>query len=114
METHQKKSCGEWFSTILRKIGFTNLMAAAIVLMIAGGLFGGFVLAVLSIITKYTGALACWTAAFGPIGTAASIVLVFTVNKSKAENTSADGKGIKYAAAEGQNFANQSEQSPMI
>ena len=89
-------------------------MSAAIVLIIAGGLLGGFILAVLSIITRYTGALVCWTAAFGPIGTAASVVLAVSVNKSKVENTGADGKGIKYAAAEAQHFENQSGQSPKI
>ncbi len=88
---------------LLDRLGFTNCLAVAIVLLIAGGLLGGFVLAVLSIATRYTGALACWTAAFGPIGTAASVVLAFVVNKSKAENT-ACGIGIKYAAAETNHF----------
>lgn len=63
---------------------------------LAAGLAGGFYLAVKSIATGYTGALTCWTVVFTPIGTACSIVLARIVDKSRAENTSADGEGIKY------------------
>ena len=62
-------------------------------------LAGGFVLAVLSIKYQYTGALACWTVAFTPIGTACSIVLGAIVKKSRDENTGANGEGINYAKA---------------
>ena len=64
-------------------------------LLLFVGLAGGFVLAVLSIKYQYTGALACWTVVFTPIGTAVSIVLARIVDKSRAENTGADGEGIK-------------------
>lgn len=71
---------------------------------------GGFYLAVKSIATGYTGALTCWTVVFTPIGTACSIVLARIVDKSRAENTSADGEGIKYAAAKANRFvANTSD-----
>ena len=73
------------------------------------GLAGGFILAVLSIKYQYTGALACWTVVFTPIGTAISIVLVRIVDKSRAENTGADGEGIKYAAAKASNFVQTQE-----
>ena len=46
---------------------------------------------------------------FTPIGTAVSIVLVRIVDKSRAENTGADGEGIKYAAAKASNFAKTQE-----
>ncbi len=46
----------------------------------------------------------CWTVVFTPIGTACSIVLSRIVDKSRAENTSADGEGIKYAAAKANRF----------
>ena len=74
-------------------------------------------LAVLSIKYQYTGALACWTVVFTPIGTALSIVLSRIVEKNRAENTSADGEGVKYAAAQAAGFVQNdagSENSPMI
>ena len=93
------------FLAILERLGFTNCLAVLLVLLLIMGLAGGFVLAVLSIKYQYTGALACWTVVFTPIGTAVSIVLVRIVDKSRAENTGADGDGIKYAAAKATNFA---------
>lgn len=92
-------------SAILGRLGFTNCLAVLLVLLLFVGLAGGFVLAVLSIKYQYTGALACWTVVFTPIGTAVSIVLVRIVDKSRAENTGADGEGIKYAAAKTGQFA---------
>jgi hypothetical protein len=68
------------------------------------GLAGGFYLAIESIEYNYTGALMCWTVVFTPIGTACSTVLNKIVQKSIVENTSADGEGIKYAAAKANNF----------
>lgn len=94
----------------LRKIGFTNRLAVYLVLLLTAGLAGGFVLAVLSIKYQYTGALMCWTVVFTPIGTAVSIVLARIVDKSRDENTGADGEGIKYAAAK----AKMSVDSPPI
>lgn len=93
------------FFAILERLGFTNCLAVLLVLLLIMGLAGGFVLAVLSIKYQYTGALACWTVVFTPIGTAVSIVLVRIVDKSRAENTGADGDGIKYATAKATNFA---------
>lgn len=87
------------FSALLGRLGFTNCLAVLLVLLLFVGLAGGFVLAILSIKYQYTGALACWTVVFTPIGTAVSIVLARIVDKSRAENTGADGEGIKYAAA---------------
>ena len=46
---------------------------------------------------------------FTPIGTAISIVLVRIVDKSRAKNTSADGEGIKYAAAKANQFTPKQE-----
>ena len=88
----------------LKSIGFTNRLALYIIGLIAVGLVGGFYLALKSIIHQYTGALMCWTVVFTPIGTACSIVLSKIVDKSVIENTSADGDGIKYAAARANNF----------
>jgi len=73
-------------------------------LFLAAGLTGGYHLAILSIKSQYTGALLCWTVVFTPIGTACSIVLSRIVDKSRAENTSANGDGIKYATAAAHNF----------
>ena len=87
------------FIAHMKGLSFTNRMALYLIAILAIGLAGGFVLAVLSIKHQYTGALTCWTVVFTPIGTACSIVLAFIVNKSKAENTSATGEGIKYALA---------------
>ena len=89
---------------LLEFLGYTNCLGVLLVLLLLLGLAGGFVLAVLSIKYQYTGALACWTVVFTPIGTAISIVLVRIVDKSRAENTGADGEGIKYAAAKATNF----------
>lgn len=89
----------------LVKLGFTNRLALYIILFLAVGLAGGFVLAWRSITYGYTGALACWSVCFTPIGTAASVVLSKIVHKSEAENTGADGEGIKYAAAKASGFA---------
>lgn len=87
-----------------KKLGFTNRLAVYIMFFLAVGLIGGFYLAVKSIATGYTGALMSWTVVFTPIGTACSVVLSRIVDKSRAENTSADGDGIKYAAAKANNF----------
>ena len=92
------------------RLGFTNWLAA--------GLAGGFYLARLSIVYGYTGALACYTAAFAPIGTACSIVLSKIVHKSEVENSGADGEGIKFATAKAHNFCEDgiegSKESPAI
>lgn len=97
-------------------LGFTNRLALYIMIFIAAGLVGGFYLALKSIATGYTGALMCWTVVFTPIGTACSIVLSRIVDKSRAENTSADGEGIVYASAKAKNFDTNagSENSPAI
>lgn len=96
-------------------IGATNRLAIYIVLLLTAGLAGGFYLARLSIIYGYMGALACYTAAFAPIGTACSIVLSKIVHKSEVENSSADGEGIKYAMAKANNFAFEEDiNSPAI
>lgn len=97
------------FLVLLERLGFTNCLAVLLVLLLLIGLVGGFILAVLSIKYQYTGALACWTVVFTPIGTAISIVLVRIVDKSRAENTSADGEGIKYAAAKAVQFTPKQE-----
>ena len=79
-------------------MGNTDRLGYILVFILTLGLAGGFVLAVLSIKYQYTGALACWTVVFTPIGTALSIVLSRIVEKNRAENTSANGEGVKYAA----------------
>lgn len=88
----------------LAALGFTNCLAVCLVVLLAAGLAGGFCLAVLSIRYQYTGALACWTVVFTPIGTALSVVLARIVDKSRAENTGPQGEGIKYAAAKATSF----------
>lgn len=100
----------------LDSLGFTNRLALYIMLFLAIGLAGGFYLAVRSIAYGYTGSLLCWTVVFTPIGTACSIVLSKIVDKSKAENTGADGEGIKYASAKANNFGSTagSQESPAI
>ena len=82
----------------------TNRLALYLVLLITIGLFMGFLLAVYSIRKNYVGALACFTIVFTPIGTAVSIVLNSIVQKSRAENTGGDGTGVKFAAAQAENF----------
>lgn len=99
----------------LVNLGFTNRLALYIILFLAAGLAGGFYLALKSIQYNYAGALACWTIVFTPIGTAASIVLSQIVRKSTIENSSADGEGIKYAAAKANGFVQiGSDDSPGI
>lgn len=88
----------------LEVLGFTNCLAVCLVVLLAAGLAGGFYLADLSIHYQYTGALACWTVVFTPIGTALSLVLARIVDKSKAENTGPNGEGIKYASAQAAGF----------
>ena len=82
------------------RLGFTNWLAR------------------LSIVYGYTGAPACYTAAFAPIGTACSIVLSKIVHKSEVENSGADGEGIKFATAKAHNFCEDgiegSKESPAI
>ena len=80
-------------------LGFTNRLAIYVLLFLAAGLVGGFYLAVKSISYGYTGALACYTVVFTPIGTATSIAISKVVDKSKAENTGGNGDGIKFAMA---------------
>ena len=88
-----------------QRLGFTNTLALLLVLLLSCGLAGGFLLAVLSIRHSYTGALACYTVVFTPIGTALGVVLGKIVDKSRAENTGPDGKGVVFAAAEADGFA---------
>lgn len=98
-------------------VGFTNILALLIMAFLSAGLVGGFYLALKSIEHQYMGALACYTAVFAPIGTAASIVLKGIVHKSEVENSSADGEGIKYAAFKAEqynNTENEFEESPQI
>lgn len=100
----------------LKKLGFTNRLGIYIMLFLAAGMAGGFYLAVKSIAYGFNGSLMCWTVVFTPIGTAVSLVLGKIVNKSMVENTSADGEGIKYAAAKAKGFSEMNEfrQSPPI
>lgn len=102
--------------TTRKRLGFTNTLALLLVLLLAAGLAGGFLLAVLSIRHQYTGALACYTVVFTPMGTALSVVLARVVDKNRAENTGADGTGVVYAAAEAAGFVQDagSENSPSI
>lgn len=101
-----------------QSIGFSNKLALCVLLFLAAGLAGGFILALYSIKYQYTGALMCWTVVFTPIGTAVSIVPHLVVHKSTVENSGADGEGIKFAAAKARNFAEStidgSEESPAI
>ena len=98
-------------------IGFTNKLALYLMLFLAAGLAGGFILAWKSIEFQYMGALACFTVVFTPVGTAIGIVLNSIVHKSDHENTGADGEGIKFAAAKAAGFAQTDdgvEESPAI
>lgn len=86
-----------WFSKgSKRKDGFTNHLGTRLVRMLWTGLTMGFILALYSIRAQYTGALACFTVVFTPIGVGIDIVLRAIVKKSENENTSATGEGIKY------------------
>ena len=95
---------------------FTNRLALYLMLFLAAGLAGGFILAWKSIEYQYMGALACFTVVFTPVGTAIGIVLNSIVHKSETENKGADGEGIKYAAAKAAGFSQDdgTEDSPAI
>lgn len=100
-----------------KRLGYTNTLGLLLVLLLAAGLAGGFLLAVMSIRHQYTGALACYTAVFAPLGTAIAVVLAKIVDKSKAENCGPNGEGIVYAAAQAVGFQapeEASEDSPPI
>lgn len=71
-------------------------MARWLVYLLTVTVLMSFVLAIVSIITQYTGALACWTACIAPLQVAISIVLAAVVGKNKHENSSAEGDGIRY------------------
>lgn len=93
-------------------IGFTNRLAIYLLLFLVAGLFGGFFLAVLSIKYQYTGALACWTIVFTPIGTAIGSVIGKVVDKSKAENVGGNGDGITFASAQAKGFQQVADYNP--
>lgn len=97
-------------------IGFTNKLALYLMLFLAAGLAGGFILAWRSISFQYMGALACFTVVFAPVGTAIGIVLNSIVHKSDHENTGSNGEGIKFAAAKAAGFIQgcEVEESPAI
>ncbi len=86
-----------------RKQGFTDGMALKLVRILILTIILSFILSVLSIYFQYLGALACWTACIAPLQVGLSIVLSAVVNKNKAENTSADGDGIRYRQLLGTN-----------
>lgn len=92
-----------------RKSSFTNRLAIYIMVFLAAGMLGGFVLAWRSITYGYTGALACWSICFTPIGTATSIVLSRIVDKNRAENTGGNGDGITFASAQAKGFVEEEE-----
>ena len=58
-----------------RKMGFTNMLAVYLVLLLTLGLGMAFYLARLSIMYNYMGQLLCFTVVFTPLGTAISLVL---------------------------------------
>ena len=87
-----------------RKMGFTNMLAVYLVILLTLGLGMAFYLARLSIMYNYMGQLLCFTVVFTPLGTAISLVLGKIVDKSRAENSSGDGTGIKYAQAAAAGF----------
>ena len=93
-----------------KKIGFTNTLAIYLVLLLTLTLGLGFYLALESIRAQYTGALICWSCVIGPLDACLGVVLVRVVDKSRAENTGADGNGISYALAmaeaEGKKYSN--------
>ena len=93
-----------------KKIGFTNTLAIYLVLLLTLTLGLGFYLALESIRAQYTGALICWSCVIGPLDACLGVVLVRVVDKSRAENTGADGNGISYALAmaeaEGKKYCN--------
>ena len=100
-----------------QSIGFTNKLALYLMLFLAAGLAGGFILAWKSIEFQYMGALACFTVVFTPVGTAIGIVLNSIVHKIERENRGADGEGIKFAAAKAAGFAQTDDgvkESPAI
>ena len=101
-----KKKTSSWakIKKHFSDLGFTNRLGLILVGLIAIGLVMGFTLANKAIDNSYTGALACFTIVFTPIGTACSIVLQKIVEKNMQENTSADGEGIVYAAAKAAGF----------
>ena len=96
-----------------KKLGYTNLLSILLLIFLAAGLLGGYKLAELSIQYQYTGALACWTIVFTPIGTAVALVIGAIVNKSKAENTGPNGEGIVYAKAQAMGFVEEEEEKPV-
>lgn len=100
-----------------QSIGFTNRLALYLMLFLAAGLAGGFILALKSIEYQYMGALACYTVVFTPMGAMVNIVLNSIVHKSDHENTGADGEGIKFATAKAAGFVEMDtgvEDSPAI
>lgn len=104
----------KWYKNISRhfaSLGFTNRYAIYLLIFLTVGIMGGFYLSVLSIRHQYTGALACWTVVFTPIGTAIGIVLGKIVDKNKAENISGNGDGIAFAAAEAKGFLRDEDNS---
>lgn len=111
------KSRSDALRAHFKSLGFTNRLALYLVALLTAGLAGGFLLAKWSIEAKYTGALACYTVVFTPIGTALGAVLGRVVKKNMEENTGADGEGIVYAAAKACGFSEAddiSENSPPI
>ena len=93
-----------------KKLGFTDTLAIYLVLLLTLTLGLGFYLALESIRAQYTGALICWSCVIGPLDACLGVVLVRVVDKSRAENTGADGNGISYALAmaeaEGKKYGN--------
>lgn len=79
-----------------KKRGFTDRLAIYVLVVLTIGLCMAFYLGVKSIEADYMGALACFTAAFAPIGTALSITLTAVVGKNKAENTQGGINHLKY------------------
>lgn len=79
-----------------KKIGFTNMTAAFVLLEDAAVTAFVLFLCYLCIVRGYTGSLAFLSALIGLQQAKSAVVITATVNKSKAENTEG---GIVYDAA---------------
>ncbi|AXF52056.1 MAG: hypothetical protein [Podoviridae sp. ctbd591] len=79
------------------KTGFTNKLCVLLAFLLVLDTILSFIMGIYSIRKEYMGALPFFTVCVTPVNAGIALVLNSGVNKSKAENTGANGEGINYA-----------------
>lgn len=94
-----------------KKLGFSKKLINDVRVLLWVITLGGLALAFYCVYNRYTSSLPWITSMVGLPWTAHATICAFYLNKSKAENTAADGTGIVFATAQANQFMQEYEQN---